>query len=214
LERSKGRKALARFQKFSTATCQSTSFARARLFLRLSFCAHPHLNVKSLTRLLLGGSPACSSNFNGVPRPRPQNDSEGSVKLRIVQDRFWRTTSSINLCSSLSLSLCSLSSVRPSSIHHLSLSTFFYSLVPFCHSYSARPLDITYTAELSLCSKIELNGLVVHETYRYRCAIQQPTFTTKKYYIHDMYSSLNRSAPGRSPEKLGFIIFANFNGHL
>jgi len=84
----------------------------------------------------LGGTPACSSDFNGGLRPRPQNDSDGNVlrgsifwpstwypshdvlkNLRIVQDRFWRTTSSTNLCSSLSLSLYSLSSVRPSSIY-------------------------------------------------------------------------------------------------
>ena len=41
---------------------------------------------------------SCSSNSNGVPRPRPQNDSEGNVKLRIVHDRCWRTTSITNLC--------------------------------------------------------------------------------------------------------------------
>jgi len=91
----------------------------------------------------LGGTPACSSNFNGVPRP--QNDSEGSVKLRLVQDRFWRTTPSTNFPLS----------VRP---------PFIIFLFPLLLPHTLLPLLLSLTSAYYLRrrtlppSEIELNG--------------------------------------------------------
>jgi len=148
------------------------------------------------SRLLLGGTPACSSDFN-VPRPRPQNDSEGNVQRQASSCISSEIDSGIQprapTIMFIIVPLPVFSFLCPSVLHSSSS-----SIHPLLLPHTLLPLLLSSTSAYYLHrralppSKIELNGHF-GSALDVSVSLRNPTANIhdKKYYIHDMYSSLD-----------------------